>query len=265
MSRERPGRNFTYTSNWPPDELLGNTPPGHLIVVSVLSFVLSSWGGVGALAWFYAATRESWASTRAAEPRDPLITGRATPSMYATVKYFWIVGLLLVPADDRRDGDRPLRCGRNRAVRCAACPVAPLLPHPDMARAAGHVLDRHGVAGHGSLPGSHVDRPRAAVSTTGRERPVWSPAPGGGRLLDGTGVGNPPPAQSRCQFLGRTSGIRIPGPGPAVATAAVWRPALLDGVDAALPRAGNPAASIDRYWSSSVSPWRPLPCSTAPA
>ncbi len=68
---ERPGRDFTYTSNWPPDELLGNTPPGHLIVVSVLSFVLLL-GGVGALAWFYAATRESWASTRTAEPRDPL-------------------------------------------------------------------------------------------------------------------------------------------------------------------------------------------------
>ena len=43
---ERPGRDFTYTSNWPPDELLGNTPPGHLIVVSVLSFVLLL-GGVG--------------------------------------------------------------------------------------------------------------------------------------------------------------------------------------------------------------------------
>ena len=92
---ERPDRDFTYTSNWPPDELLGNTPPGHLIVVSVLSFVLLL-GGVGALAWFYAATRESWASTRTAKPRDPLITGQATPSMYATVKYFWVVGLLLV-------------------------------------------------------------------------------------------------------------------------------------------------------------------------
>lgn len=92
---ERPGRDYTYTSNWPPDELIGNTPPGHLVIISVLSFVILL-GGIGALAWFYAATRESWASHRKAGPRDPLITGTATPSMRATVKYFWLVGLIFV-------------------------------------------------------------------------------------------------------------------------------------------------------------------------
>ncbi len=92
---ERPGRDYTYTSNWPPDELLGNRPPSHLLVVSVLSFVLLL-GGIGALAWFYAATRESWASARIAVPQDPFIRIRPTPSMRATVKYFWLVGFLLV-------------------------------------------------------------------------------------------------------------------------------------------------------------------------
>ena len=77
--------------------LLGNTPFGSLVTVSVLSYVLVLFlGGIGALAWICIAIRESRAGTRAAEPRDPLITGRATLSMYATVKYFWVVGLLLV-------------------------------------------------------------------------------------------------------------------------------------------------------------------------
>ncbi len=92
---ERPGRDFTYTSNWPPDQLVGNRPPGHLVVVSVLSFVLLL-GGIGALAWFYAATRETWASTPTSPPQDPLIQIATTPSMRATIKFYWLVGLLLV-------------------------------------------------------------------------------------------------------------------------------------------------------------------------
>ncbi len=79
--------------NW----LLGNTPFGSLVTLGVLSYMLILvLGGLGALTWFCITTRDSWASTCAAEPRDPLITGQATPSMYATVKYFWVVGLLLV-------------------------------------------------------------------------------------------------------------------------------------------------------------------------
>ena len=52
-------------------------------------------GGIGALAWFYAATRNAWASEQASPPTDPLIDIQPTPSMRATAKYFWIVGGLL--------------------------------------------------------------------------------------------------------------------------------------------------------------------------
>src|SRR5690606_6067338 len=37
---ERPGSKVTYTQNWPPEELIGNVPTGHIIVWSVISFVL---------------------------------------------------------------------------------------------------------------------------------------------------------------------------------------------------------------------------------
>lgn len=92
---ERPNQNYTYTNNWPPDDLIGNRPTGHLLVVSLLSFVLLL-AGIGALAWFYAATRESWASTQASPKVDPLIQVQPTQSMHATTKFYWLVGLLLV-------------------------------------------------------------------------------------------------------------------------------------------------------------------------
>ncbi len=92
---ERPGRTYTYTSNWPPDTLIGNRPTGQVILVSVLSFVLLL-GGIGALAWFYAATRDQWASSHISPAADPLFDVEPTAAMRATTKFFWLVGALLV-------------------------------------------------------------------------------------------------------------------------------------------------------------------------
>lgn len=92
---ERPGMDITYTHNWPPDDLVGNRPTGQIIVVSVISFVLLL-GGIGALAWFYAATRRRWQDENVPPAVDPLLGLELTPSMRATLKYFWIVGALLV-------------------------------------------------------------------------------------------------------------------------------------------------------------------------
>ncbi len=92
---ERPGRDITYTNNWPPEDLIGNRPTGLIVLVSVGSFVLLL-GGIGGLAWFYAATRRDWSSLQASPPRDPLIGVEPTPSMRATAKYFWVVGALLL-------------------------------------------------------------------------------------------------------------------------------------------------------------------------
>ena len=92
---ERPGRDITYTNNWPPEDLIGNRPTGLIVLVSVGSFVLLL-GGIGGLAWFYAATRGVWASSHASPTEDPLIGVEPTPSMRATAKYFWLVGGLLL-------------------------------------------------------------------------------------------------------------------------------------------------------------------------
>ena len=92
---ERPGEDITYTHNWPPDELVGNGPTPVMIVVSVISFVLLL-GGIGGLAWFFAASRDTWRNQATASPTDPLLRTEPTPSMSATRKYFWVVGALAV-------------------------------------------------------------------------------------------------------------------------------------------------------------------------
>ena len=92
---ERPGHDITYTHNWPPEALVGNGPTGTMLVVSVASFVLLL-GGIGALAWFYAASRDFWRNAHEQPSRDPLLGLSVTPSMRATHKYFWVVGALLL-------------------------------------------------------------------------------------------------------------------------------------------------------------------------
>jgi nitric oxide reductase subunit B len=95
-SAERPGEHVSYTQNWPPEPLVDNRPTGSILVWSVLSFVILL-AGVGALVWYFAAQRHQAEEDGPALPdRDPLLALKATPSMKATLKYFWIVAALIV-------------------------------------------------------------------------------------------------------------------------------------------------------------------------
>src|SRR5690606_492477 len=63
---------------------------------SVVSFVLLL-AGIGALAWYFAVQRRSEADGHNDLPaKDPLLALSPTPSMRATVKYFWVVAALMV-------------------------------------------------------------------------------------------------------------------------------------------------------------------------
>jgi nitric oxide reductase subunit B len=84
----RPDKHISYTNNWPHDELVGNTPPGNLLLWSVFS-VLFLIAGIARLAWHHARRRDEPAP--ALPTRDPLAMIRITPSMRATAKYFWVV------------------------------------------------------------------------------------------------------------------------------------------------------------------------------
>lgn len=92
----RPGEEITYTNNWPHEPLIGNTLTGSMVVWSVISFVLLL-AGIGALAWYYAVQKHRHEDSAETYPeKDPLLALSPTPSMKATLKYFWLAAALFI-------------------------------------------------------------------------------------------------------------------------------------------------------------------------
>ncbi|GAB2661013.1 nitric-oxide reductase large subunit [Arenimonas aestuarii] len=91
---QRPGKEISYTNNWPYDPLVGNEPPSNLLMWTVFS-VLFLIAGIALLGWHYAVNHE-----RDEDPQlpltDPLADVKVTPSMKATAKYFWLVVALFL-------------------------------------------------------------------------------------------------------------------------------------------------------------------------
>lgn len=90
----RPNQTISYTSNFPSEPLIGNTPTSSTIVwtgVSVIALI----AGIGGMVWFFVGTWKK-DSFDGAPDSDPLIGGSLTPSQKATVKYFLIVTLLFL-------------------------------------------------------------------------------------------------------------------------------------------------------------------------
>jgi nitric oxide reductase subunit B len=98
-STERPGNTITYTSNWPHEPLVGNTPTGAIFMWTFVS-ILVLLAGAGALIWYYAKEFDIW--RRDGEPEtgfaraDFMATAPVTASMRVTSWYFGIVTLLFV-------------------------------------------------------------------------------------------------------------------------------------------------------------------------
>ena len=89
----RPGSTITYTNNWPAEPLIDNRPTSSIILWSVVSFVVLL-AGVGTLVWVFALRRRE--EEPAAPAENPLLNLVLTPSMKATLKYFWVVALLML-------------------------------------------------------------------------------------------------------------------------------------------------------------------------
>ncbi len=83
----------TYTSNWPPESLIGNHLTGSMILWSAVSFILLL-ASIGVLIWYHAMDQEQ----ELPEPpqSNPFANLVVTPSMRATFKYFWVVTALIV-------------------------------------------------------------------------------------------------------------------------------------------------------------------------
>jgi len=88
---ERPGKDITYTNNWPAESLVGNEPPPSTYLWTVFS-VLFLLAGIGLLGWYHAVTESGDDGRPERLPEsDPLAMVKVTPSMRATAKYFWVV------------------------------------------------------------------------------------------------------------------------------------------------------------------------------
>jgi nitric oxide reductase subunit B len=89
----RPGDDVTYTSNWPSEPLVANTPTAPTFMWTFVS-ILMMLGGIGALVWYHASQGKE--EHPVVPETDPLKSLKPTPSMKATAKYFWVVTALIV-------------------------------------------------------------------------------------------------------------------------------------------------------------------------
>lgn len=91
---ERPGQDISYTNNWPPEKLVANEPTGALLLWTGFSVIILL-AGIGLLAWYYASNK-SEDEEGDAPSVNPLSGIKQTPSMKATLKYFWVVTALIL-------------------------------------------------------------------------------------------------------------------------------------------------------------------------
>ncbi|MEZ5364002.1 MAG: nitric-oxide reductase large subunit [Bryobacterales bacterium] len=91
---QRPGDDISYTSNWPHEPLINNRPTGDSVIWTGVS-ILMLLAGICAMVWWYA-SQEQKQDHGELPATDPLATWEATPSQKATLKYFWIVSLLIL-------------------------------------------------------------------------------------------------------------------------------------------------------------------------
>src|SRR5829696_290580 len=92
----RPGHNYSYTNNWPPEEQVGNTPSANVIVWSVISLI-ALLAGIGILFAAFGRWRLGW------QGRDQTtLTFRApgdvalTPGQRATAWFFFVMAALFL-------------------------------------------------------------------------------------------------------------------------------------------------------------------------
>jgi len=91
---ERPGETISYTNNWPAEKLVGNEPTGSLILWTGFSVIVLLLG-IGLLAWYYASHKDEDKNPSIPDV-NPISGTKLTPSMKATLKYFWVVTALIL-------------------------------------------------------------------------------------------------------------------------------------------------------------------------
>ena len=92
---ERPGKNITYTNNWPHEPLIGNVPSSENVVWSIASVAILL-AGVGFLVLGWSILKREDDGELATGALDPLTSFALTPSQRALGKYLFVVVALFV-------------------------------------------------------------------------------------------------------------------------------------------------------------------------
>lgn len=92
----RPGKDYTYTNNFPYDPQAGNTPSRAAILWSALSLIALLGGTAGVLFAFGKFDFLGWRAKGDEAIQPHMIPGTSTPSQRAIIKYFVIVALLFL-------------------------------------------------------------------------------------------------------------------------------------------------------------------------
>ncbi|HKH40672.1 MAG TPA: cbb3-type cytochrome c oxidase subunit I [Solirubrobacterales bacterium] len=95
-SARRPGHNYSYTNNWPPEDQVANEPSANVIVWSVISLI-ALLGGIGILFAAFGRWRLGWqgrdqATLSFRSPGDVALT----PAQRATAWFFFVMALLFL-------------------------------------------------------------------------------------------------------------------------------------------------------------------------
>ncbi|MGD0338756.1 MAG: nitric-oxide reductase large subunit [Bacteroidota bacterium] len=93
-STNRPGKDISYTSNWPHEELVDNIPTPDAIIWTGVSIILLL-AGIGGMVWYNASQSHKQENILLPDT-DPLLVHESTPSQRAIIKYFWIVSFLIL-------------------------------------------------------------------------------------------------------------------------------------------------------------------------
>jgi len=91
---QRPNDVISYTNNWPHEPLVGNKPTGEGVMWTGVSIIMLL-AGICAMVWWYASQKPE-ADHGTLPATDPLGKWVSTPSQRATVKYFYVVSLLIL-------------------------------------------------------------------------------------------------------------------------------------------------------------------------
>lgn len=91
----RPGANYSYTNNWPPDPTVGNLPTPPVFVWTIAS-ILALFAVFGMVVYVVHRYQFFYGEARAVRAAERLLRMPLTPSQRAAAKFFLVAGLLFV-------------------------------------------------------------------------------------------------------------------------------------------------------------------------